>query len=109
MPPCRQHIFRYPLVATLATGAWPAQHGIVADSWYDEASKKLAPANEEALLATTLAAQVAAQSGARVFVIADSAAHAGLFAGTSGARLFWMDAGGQFATRGEAPEWLARL
>jgi hypothetical protein len=108
-PDCRHaaSTFSASTVATLATGAWPAQHGIVADSWYDEASKKLASANEEALLATTLAAQVAAKSGTRVFVVADSAAHAGLFAGTSAARLFWMDAGGQFATRGEAPEWLA--
>jgi hypothetical protein len=108
-PDCRHaaSTFSASTVATLATGAWPAQHGIVADSWYDEASKKLASANEEALLATTLAAQVAAKSGTRVFVVADSAAHAGLFAGASGARLFWMDAGGQFATRGETPEWLA--
>jgi hypothetical protein len=108
-PDCRHaaSTFSASTVATLGTGAWPAQHGIVADSWYDEASKKLVSANEEALLATTLAAQVAAKSGTRVFVVADSAAHAGLFAGTSGARLFWMDAGGEFATRGEAPEWLA--
>ena len=108
-PDCRHaaSTFSASTVATLATGAWPAQHGIVADSWYDEASKKLASANEEALLATTLAAQVAAKSGSRVFVVAASAAHAGLFAGTSAARLFWMDAGGEFATRGEAPEWLA--
>src|SRR5580704_8532944 len=108
-PDCRHAASTFPAstVATLATGAWPAQHGIVADSWYDEASKKPASANEEALLATTLAAQVAAKSGTRVFVVADSAAHAGLFAGTPGARLFWMDAGGEFATRGDAPEWLA--
>src|SRR4029077_188787 len=26
-------------IATLATGAWPSQHGIVADTWYDRASK----------------------------------------------------------------------
>src|SRR4051794_3615636 len=25
-------------IATLATGAWPAQHGIVADLWYDRAA-----------------------------------------------------------------------
>jgi len=108
-PDCRHaaSTFSASTVATLATGAWPAQHGIVADSWYDEASKKLASANEEALLATTLAAQVAAKSGTRVFVVADSAAHAGLFAATFGARLFWMAAGGQFATRGDPPEWLA--
>jgi hypothetical protein len=108
-PDCRHaaSTFSASTLATLATGAWPAQHGIIADSWYDEASKKLASANEEALLATTLAAQVAEKSRTRVFVVADSASHAGLFAGTSGARLFSMDSGGEFATRGEAPEWLA--
>jgi hypothetical protein len=108
-PDCRNaaSTFSASAVATVATGAWPAQHGIVADSWYDDASKKLAPAGEEALLATTLAAQVAARPGTRVVVISDSAAHAGLFAATPDARLYWMDAGGQFATRGDAPEWLA--
>jgi Type I phosphodiesterase / nucleotide pyrophosphatase len=108
-PNCRHaaSTFSASTLATLATGAWPSEHGIVADSWYDDASKKLAPANEESLLATTLAAQVTARSGTRVFVISDSGAHAGLFAGTPDARLFWMNDGGQFATRGEMPEWLA--
>jgi hypothetical protein len=108
-PDCRHAASTFPAtsLATVATGAWPSQHGIVADSWFDEVSGKLAPANEESLIATTLGAQVGANSGNRVFVIADSAAHAGLFAGTSDARVFWMDAGGQFATRGEMPEWLA--
>jgi len=107
-PDCRHaaSTFSSTAIATLATGAWPSQHGIVADSWYDEGIRKLAPANEESLLATTLAAQLTA-AGTRVFVISDSAAHAGLFAGTPDARLFSMDAGGEFATRGEAPEWLA--
>jgi hypothetical protein len=108
-PDCRNaaSTFSASSIATIATGAWPSQHGIVADSWYSDASKKVVPANDEALLATTLAAQVAARPGSRVFVISDSAVQAGLFAGTPDARLFWMDAGGEFATRGATPEWFA--
>src|SRR6187549_3639540 len=36
-PDCRNHASTFPRssIATLATGAWPSQHGIVADSWYD--------------------------------------------------------------------------
>lgn len=108
-PDCRNaaSTFSASSIATLATGAWPSQHGIVADQWYSDAAKKVVPANDEALLATTLAAQVAARPGNRVFVISDSAAQGGLFAGTPDARLFWMDAGGEFATRGATPEWFA--
>ena len=36
-----------------------------------------------------------------------SESHAGLFAGASDARLYWMDDEGQFATRGDPPDWLA--
>src|ERR1035441_4401932 len=46
-------------IANLATGAWPAQHGIVADSWWDYAAHAAVPASDETLLATTLAAQAA--------------------------------------------------
>lgn len=107
-PDCRHlaSTFSATSVATLATGAWPAQHGVVADNWFDRASKRIVPASEESLDATTLAAQVAAQRDTRVYTIADSAAHAGIFSGTPEARIFWMDNGGQFTARGEAPEWL---
>src|SRR5664279_6041097 len=40
-PDCR-HLassFSASTIATLATGAWPTQHGIVADSWYDRAAR----------------------------------------------------------------------
>src|SRR5215469_6102252 len=92
-PSCRHTASTFPAttVATLATGAWPAQHGIVADSWYDRAAKRVIPANEEALAATTLAAQAAAEKDARVYVIADSAAQAGIFAGAPEARIFYLD------------------
>src|SRR5579863_6070091 len=44
-------------LTNLATGTWPAQHGIVADSWWDYAAHAPVRASDEALLATTLAAQ----------------------------------------------------
>src|ERR1700742_172033 len=35
-PDCRHLASTFPSssIATLATGAWPAQHGIIADSWF---------------------------------------------------------------------------
>src|SRR5271156_4232181 len=52
-PDCRHaaSTFSASTVATLATGAWPAQHGIVADSWYDRSSRKIVFAGEESLTA----------------------------------------------------------
>jgi hypothetical protein len=98
-------------IANLATGAWPAQHGIVADSWYDRAAHSAAGASDEALLSTTLAAQAAGDAGMRVTVVAMSRTHAALFAGapggTAGARLFFQDEQGHFATSGAPPDWLA--
>jgi hypothetical protein len=110
-PDCRHaaSAFSATSVATLATGGWPSQHGIIADSWYDRASKKVVPAGDEALDATTLAAQVVPETGARVYVIADSPSHAGIFAGTRDASVFWMDSGGQFTARGGAPEWFGEF
>jgi len=93
-------------IATLATGAWPAEHGVVADSWYDRASRSTMRASGESLLATTLAAQIAAEPRTRVFSLALDEAQAGIFAGTFAARLFWMDAQGRF-TADSAPDWLA--
>jgi hypothetical protein len=107
-PDCRHLASSFPAstLATLATGAWPAQHGIVADSWYDRGGRNRVPASQEALLATTLNAQVSAAPNTRTFVIGMDAVPSSLFAGTSGTRQFWMDPRGQFATLGEAPEWL---
>src|SRR5262249_40903347 len=94
-------------IATLATGAWPAQHGIVADLWYERSLKQPIPPTDEDLLATTLAAQVAAGPAARVTVIGFDRAPAAIFAGSPDARLFWFDEEGQFATNGDTPDWLA--
>jgi hypothetical protein len=96
-------------IANLATGAWPAQHGIVADSWYDREARAAVTASDESLLATTLAAQAAGDAGMRVSVVALSRAHARLFAGTSGAQLYFQDLLGQFTTSGIPPAWLAEF
>jgi Type I phosphodiesterase / nucleotide pyrophosphatase len=110
-PDCR-HLassFSSSTLATLATGAWPAQHGIVADSWYDRSAGSAVPASQEAMLATTLTAQVAAGPGTRTFAIGMNATQASLFAGTAAARQFWMDPQGQFSTLGDPPKWLAEF
>src|SRR5882762_8183975 len=40
-PDCRHLASTFPATSltTLATGAWPSQHGIVADRWFDRATK----------------------------------------------------------------------
>jgi hypothetical protein len=110
-PDCRHaaSTFTASALATLATGAWPAEHGIVADTWYDRAAQRPIAASGEALLATTLAAQIAADPRNRVHVISMEPPHAGLFAGSPDASLYWMDERGAFATNDETPGWLANF
>src|SRR5215469_3037498 len=93
-------------LATLATGTWPAQHGIVADTWFDRASRKPVQASAEALRAGTLTSEVAASSDTRTSVVALDASHAALVGGSSDAQIYWMDEDGRFATRGEIPAWI---
>jgi len=106
-PDCR-HLassFTASSLATLATGAWPAEHGIVADYWYDRAAGRPVRASDEALLATTLLEQIAAAPRTRAWVVGMDEFATSLFAG-AGPRFFWMDENGRFATRGDEPEWL---
>ncbi len=107
-PDCRHAASTFPssTLATLATGSWPSEHGIVAESWYDRQVLKPVPASAGALLATTMCAQVAAEGRTRVAVISLDAAHGRLFAGTPAAGVYWLDANGQFVAGGEAPDWL---
>jgi Type I phosphodiesterase / nucleotide pyrophosphatase len=91
--------------ANLATGTWPSQHGIVADHWFDRAAARAVAASDEDLLATTLCAQAVA-AGTRVSVVAQSRAHAALFAAARAARLFYQDDAGRFAAAGIPPDWL---
>ena len=106
---CRNLASTFPAssIATLATGTWPAEHGIVADYWYDRALRKQVRGTEGDLLATTLTAQILDQTGTSVTVVALDETHAALFAGSPDARIYWMDVEGQMATRGEVPGWLA--
>ena len=106
-PDCRHLASTFPAssIATLATGAWPSQHGIVAGTWFDTAAKKLVGASSEALLATTLCQQIA-RAGNRVFVVSTDLSAASLFAGTPQAHLYWMDDNARFTTLGVPPDWL---
>ncbi|MGD0668866.1 MAG: alkaline phosphatase family protein [Bryobacteraceae bacterium] len=108
-PDCRHLASTFPstTLATLATGAWPAEHGIVADSWWDHRWRQTVKASEEEMLATTVAGQIAAEAGTRVFVVGTNAAQAGLVAAHPAARMYWRDQDGRFNTLGEAPDWLA--
>jgi hypothetical protein len=90
----------------LATGTWPSQHGVVADSWYDRSARRVVRASDEALQATTLTAAVADDSRSRCYAISMDQVSAALFTGTPEVRLFWMDEQGQFATNGDTPGWL---
>lgn len=108
-PDCRHlaSTFSSTTLATLATGAWPAEHGIVADSWWDRRSRQAVKASAGELLATTLASEIAAVDGTRVYVVAPSAEQAALVAAHPAARLFWQDAEGRFDALADAPAWLA--
>ncbi len=108
-PDCRHLASTFPAssIATVATGAWPAEHGIVAGNWYDRVARKPVPASDEVLLATTVAAEMADAPLTRVFVVSLDAQQGALFAGTSAAKRYWIDNSGEIATLGEAPDWLA--
>ena len=94
-------------LATLATGAYPSLHGIVADQWYDRKTHALTKARAEMLEATTLADEVARAGHSRIFCLGLNEGPASLLAGHSRGQVFRMDIQGQFNTRGNAPEWLA--
>lgn len=108
-PDCR-HLaasFPYSTIATLATATWPAQHGIVADRWYDRRERGPVRATVDGLQATTLAAQVAEAPNSRVFTVAEEQSKGAILAGTPKAHLFWMSDDGRVLSRGENPAWLA--
>jgi hypothetical protein len=108
-PDCRHlaSTFTASSLSTLATGAWPAQHGIVADSRYDRAAHRPVKASEEALLASTLAEQIDADNHLRCWVVGMEESDSALFAGTSTSPIYWMDEQGLMATRGDQPDWLS--
>ena len=108
-PDCRHLASSFPFstLATLATATWPAQHGIVADRWYDRRERGPVRASADSLLATTFAAEVAASPTARVYVAAQEDGKGGLFTGTPLAHLFWIADDGRIVSRGDNPSWVA--
>ncbi|MDE3165689.1 MAG: alkaline phosphatase family protein [Acidobacteriota bacterium] len=108
-PDCRNLASTFPAssLATLATGTWPAQHGIVADAWYDRATRAPVRSSPEVLLAGTLAAEAARpRMRTRAYVVGLDAWQAGLWAADSGVRQFWLSPRGVYATLGDPPDWL---
>jgi len=105
-PDCRHlaSTFSSTTLATLSTGAWPTQHGIVADWCYDRVTKKPLRLGYEELLATTLAEQVAAQDRTRVTAVTLDPLHARLVTGFTPASRYWMDDSGRFAASGSEPD-----
>jgi hypothetical protein len=79
----------------------------VADSWWDHRWRQSVKASEEEMLATTLAGQIAAEAGTRVYVVASDVTQAGLVTAHPAARLYWQDREGRFNTLGNAPDWLS--
>lgn len=100
-------------LATLATGSWPAQHGVVADRWYDRGARIAVPAGPETMIGGTLLSEIAADPRARVAVVGGSLQQASLFAAgvppAEDPQLFWMDPEGRFVSNGEPPDWLANF
>ena len=111
-PDCRNlaSTFSGSSLATLATGSWPSQHGIVADTWFDRTAKVPVRASAEMLIATTLAGQaVRAKPRCRSYVVGLEPWQTGLFAGESDGGQFWLNPRGQFTTLGDPPAWLAEF
>jgi hypothetical protein len=107
-PDCRHlaSTFSASSIATLGTGGWPAQHGLVADSWYNAALGRTTPAAAGELQATTLAAQVAADPRSRGFVISLDETPGAIFAGSNSIPRFWINEQGAISSQPEAPAWL---
>jgi Type I phosphodiesterase / nucleotide pyrophosphatase len=71
-PDCRMRASTFSAtgIATIATGAYPDAHGIVAESWYDPATRKMAAAQASLNLSSTVADQIAsADPRNRVFAV----------------------------------------
>jgi hypothetical protein len=94
-------------LATLATGAYPQLHGIVADHWYDRKLGGPATARAEHLKATNLADEAARMGHCRTFCLGLNQDSISLLAGRAPTQVFWMDAKGQFTSPND-PAWLVQ-
>ncbi len=111
-----------PAAATLATGAQPSAHGIVADSWYDAASGNVVAAtgadgngSPTHLRGSTLADELtlASDGRSRVVAVSGSASPAVLLSGRRPRGCYWRGSDGAFRTSayygGATPDWLTRF
>src|SRR5260370_37396317 len=88
-------------IATIATGAYPGIHGIVADRWFDRSGHEPVSANAKLLQATTLAEQFASTDGRnRVYGLGLQSRNAALLSGAARARLFAMNDAGELTSFG---------
>jgi Type I phosphodiesterase / nucleotide pyrophosphatase len=103
-PDCRMEAssFSASSLTTIATGAYPQTHGIVAESWYDALTRKIVTAGAAVSQAETLADEITlADSRNRVFAMGMDRARASLLAGGGSHTVLALDQ----ATSLE-PEWL---
>lgn len=98
---CDASTFTSSALATLATGAYPQVHGIVAERWFNGSG--IVEARAEQMLADVLTGQT---GNRRVFVYGSSPAEARLLAGKTARQVVASDARGKIVPVGEAPSWL---
>lgn len=97
-------------LATVSTGAYPQVHGIVADAWYDRASRSPVVASPQSLEGTTVAEELAAADPAnRIFAVSLDLRDAAFLAGRTPAEILYMGPGGRFIAQGRLRNaaWLA--
>lgn len=107
-PDCRllSTSFTSSALATLAAGCYPEIHGIVADRWFDRATRRVVTAEGSRMEATTVFEQDTDPRN-RFFAIAATEAQASLLAPHSAAASFYKRPDGSFTTsRKDAPSWL---
>lgn len=111
-----------PNAATLATGAYPALHGIVADRWYERGEDRVVRGvdsltrvpfeSPDRLTGSTFADELrlATRGQSRVFAVSGRAEGAVLQAGRRPIGAYWMSADGTFGTsryyRPTVPGWV---
>ena len=108
-----------PAAATLATGALPSEHGVVANSWFERASSQTVRAAEgaagvfpERIIGSTVADELnlASRGRSRVVAVSGDPVSAAMLAGRRPRGIFWRGAEGALITGGYystvAPRWL---
>jgi hypothetical protein len=104
LPDCRMAASSFSAsgLETIATGAYPQSHGIVAESWYDAASGKMVTASAALSQAGTLADEItSADSRNRVFAMDVDGSRASLLAPGAQHKILALH-----KPKGHEPEWV---